>query len=102
MTDATATSAAEPPDGSVPSVRGWAGEWLPVIATQVKASTYESYRLIVELHVLPSIGDFALGEITPRLLTSLYARLREPTVRRPAGLTPKTIRNIHVVVHKLL
>src|SRR3954470_3110261 len=101
MPEATAPPADEPPD-SAPTVVGWAAEWLPVIATQVKTSTYDSYRRIVELHVLPGLGDLALDEVTSRLLTTLYARFREPTARRPSGLSPKTIRNIHVVVHKLL
>jgi Site-specific recombinase XerD len=55
---------------------------------------------MLELHVLPEFGGHRLDEVTPRMLTLFYARLREPTARREHGLTPKTIRNIHIVVHK--
>lgn len=101
MNEAIAFRSDERANEARPLSRWLLEEWLPVVATQVKASTYDSYRRILELHVLPEFGGQCLNEITPRMLTLFYARLREPTANRKHGLAPKTIRNIHIVVHKL-
>jgi integrase len=78
--------------------------WLPVIRTQVKASTFDSYQRILDLHVLPRLGALPLTELTPRVITLMYVELLEngPRNGRSPGLSPKTIGNVHIVVHKLL
>jgi integrase len=86
----------------VPTLALWVSEtWLPIMATQVKESTFDSYRRILNLHVLPQLGDVHLDAITHRDLTLLYARLLLEHEGRRA-LSVKTVHNIHVVVHKLL
>ena len=39
--------------------------WLPVMRSQLKESTFDSYRRNMENHVLPRLGDVPLDEITP-------------------------------------
>lgn len=86
-----------------PSLEQWVThEWLPFIATQVKASTFDSYRRILIVHVLPRFGDLPLDTLEGRMLTAMYAELLAPRPDGRASLKPKTIRNIHIVVHKLL
>src|SRR5205085_4831853 len=46
--------------------------WLPVMRSQLKESTFDSYRRNMENHVLPRLGDVPLDEITPRMLTDTY------------------------------
>jgi integrase len=75
--------------------------WLPVMATRIKPSTLHSYRRNLEIHVLPTLGDRKLQQITPVMLNTLYATLASPTLDRDA-LSPKTVRYIHTTVHKAL
>jgi hypothetical protein len=51
--------------------------WLPVVRSQLKESTFDSYRRNMENHILPRLADVPLGEITPRMLTDLYVELLE-------------------------
>ena len=51
--------------------------WLPVMRSQLKESTFDSYRRNMENHVLPRLGDVPLDEITPRMLTDTYIELLE-------------------------
>lgn len=78
-------------------------EWLPTMQTQVKHSTWDSYRRNLELHVLPVLGATQLQQITAGHLNSLYRSLLESGRHNgTSGLAPKTVRNIHIAVSKLL
>ncbi len=96
--------------GSPPSLvsgttlRDWVvGEWLPMMRTQLKPSTWDSYRRNLRLHVLPALGRKRLGEITRRDLNRLYGELLESGHRcKPGGLSPKTVRYIHTTISKAL
>jgi integrase len=73
--------------------------WLPMTATRVKPSTLHSYRRNLEIHVLPSLGSKQLQQVTPTMLTTLYAKLAS---NGREGLSAKTISYIHTIVHKVL
>jgi integrase len=53
----------------------WVDEWLPVLRTQVRRQTYDSYERNLRLHVLPTLGARPLQSIKAAELTTLYARL---------------------------
>lgn len=78
--------------------------WLPVMRSQLKESTFDSYRRNMENHVLPRLGDVPVDELTPRMLTDMYVELLESGRlngdRR--GLSAKTVRYLHTIVHKAL
>ena len=80
--------------------------WLPVQKSRVRPSTYDSYRRTVDLHVLPALGDTPLGKLAPGNLELFYADLLAKGRRKPGGtnkgLSPKTVRNIHVMLNKAL
>src|SRR5437016_7473615 len=77
--------------------------WLPVLQSQLKSGTFHSYRCNMENHVLPRLGDVPLKEITPRMLTDLYVDLLESgNLKCDGGLSPKTVRYVHAIVHKAL
>ncbi len=79
------------------------GQWLPTIKSQLKASTFDSYRRNIELHVLPRIGGRRLHELTPLLLNGMYGDLLESgRLNGEGGLSAKTVRYIHTIVHKAL
>jgi integrase len=87
------------------TLRRWVVKlWLPVVRSQLKESTFESYRRNLELHVLPTLGTTALEAISPRMLNELYVSLLTSGRRNGAGggLSPKTVRYVHTIVHKVL
>jgi integrase len=79
------------------------GTWLAAVRTQLKPSTWDSYKRNLALHVLPPIGHHALREISAPMLNALYAELLEDgKLNASGGLAPKTIRYIHTTIHKAL
>lgn len=78
--------------------------WLPTKQSQLRPSSYSSYRLNIELHVIPYLGHTALQGITPEDLDTLYARLLREGRRNGGGggLSPKTVRYIHSIIRKAL
>lgn len=77
--------------------------WLPTIRSQVKPSTFDSYRRNVELHVLPHLGSRQLRSLTSTMLNGLYADLLDGgNQNRPGGLSSKSVRYIHTIIHKAL
>ena len=75
--------------------------WLPMTEPRVKPTTFHSYRRNLELHVLPTLGQKPLQQLTPPMLTTLYGQLARDTDKRN-GLSAKTISYIHATVHKVL
>lgn len=57
------------------------GTWLPVLRTQVRASTSASYARNLRIHVLPTLGARPLQSPRPVDLTVLYAKLLRGTGR---------------------
>jgi len=71
--------------------------------SQVKPSTWDSYARNLRLHVLPHLGDLALGQITPMRLNRLYSDLLGSGKRNGlGGLSAKTTRYIANTIHKVL
>ena len=78
-------------------------EWVETVATQVRPSTFESYQRNTAHHVLPTLGGRLLRDIGPGQLNALYATLLLDGRRNgPGGLSAKTVRYIHTIVHKSL
>ncbi len=79
-------------------------EWLPAKATsKMKPTTYEGYRMNCETHIIPTLGGYRLQALQPDMLSSFYRKLI--TTGRSdgkGGLSPKTIRHIHGIIHKAL
>lgn len=86
------------------TLREWVEDnWLPVIETQVKPSTFESYERNMRHHVVPTLGSRKLRDIGPAQLNDLYATLLTSGRRNgDGGLSAKTVRYIHTIVHKAL
>lgn len=77
--------------------------WLPAIRSSVRPSTFQSYEQIARTHVSPRLGSTALKAITPATLNRMYADLLDTgRLDGRGGLSPKSVRNIHIVVHKAL
>ena len=103
--------------------------WLPIQKSRVRPSTYDSYRRTIDLHVIPALGRRPLDKLTAEDLDLFYAMLltegrKKPTAKKskakapkgqrskaavddeseekPVGLSPKTVRNIHLMLNKAM
>ena len=85
-------------------VEGWVRrEWLPVVESRVKPSTHHSYERNLELHVLPRLGLTQLRQLTSSSLNRLYSELlADGHQTKEGGLSAKTVRYIHTIIHKAL
>lgn len=70
--------------------------WLPARELAVRPSTFASYRGLVERHILPALGGVQIQQLTPDHLDRFYADL----IAR--DLSAKTVRNVHVLVHRAM
>lgn len=80
--------------------------WLPIQKSRVRPSTYDAYRRNVDQHVASALGRRPLDKLTAEDIDLFYAALltegRKGTGGESAGLAPKTVRNIHVMLNKAL
>jgi integrase len=93
----------------------WCAVTLParVRAGRLKPSTFDSYRDVVERHIVPSLGRERLAKLTPAKVRAwLSAKQIEPSARQPkprAGvelapvlLSSRTVAYFHAVLRKAL
>ena len=83
------------------------GQWLDVWHAEylagVKHTTISQYGTQIDQHIKPFLGAVKLVELTPTMIQSMYnakKRLRDADPK--AGLSAKSIRNLHGVLHKAL
>jgi integrase len=81
------------------TVSEFLGTWLDV-ATNLRATTREQYEITIRAYVAPRIGQMKLTDVTPDTLDSLYADLSERGGRGGRPLKPKTVKNVHVLLHR--
>ena len=78
-------------------------EWLDAIRTTLRSGTLRSYRTNVNTHVKPRVGDMRLRSLGPSHLNRMYAELLEHGRANGAGgLSPRTVRYTHAIVHRAL
>ena len=72
----------------------------------MRATTYNNYETLIRLHIKPYIGETKLNKLTTLQIQKLYNRLltegrfdRPEAKDQPKGLSGKTVRNIHTVIH---
>jgi integrase len=72
-------------------------EWLETSATpRVRARTLADYRSLADRYLVPALGHLKLAQITPSHIQRAYA------VMQHRGLSPRTIRYAHSVLHGAL
>ncbi len=89
----------------------WLDIWLAEYTGNVKEHTRASYDTQCRIHIKPALGAVMLSELRPHEIQAFYNRLargtRKPTSgakgkKSAQGLSPKTIKNIHGVLHRAL
>lgn len=71
----------------------WLNTWLEsYVAPSAKQRTTDRYRLTVQLHITPYLGDYDMDDITPLTLQKLVTELtRTGNVKTNAGLSVNTV-----------
>ena len=78
-------------------------QWLPAKQVSLRPSTWDSYRRLVELHVIPRLGTIPLRRLRAQHLETLYAGLLAHGRRDgTGGLNAKTVLEVHVVIRSAL
>ena len=79
------------------TVSQWLDIWTTDYLKKIKPRTAESYQIIVRNHLKPALGATRLDLLSPHTIQSFYNQLTD--VKQ---LSPKTVKNIHGVLHKAL
>lgn len=82
---------------SLMTVAEWLDIWLKDYIPNVKPSTVKSYQDHVRLNIKPYIGQIKLKKLTAPMVQSMYNDLL-----REKGLSPKTVKNVHGVLHRAM
>ena len=81
------------------------GQWLDIWTAEylgaVKPRTVDSYKSNVKNHIKPGLGALKLDSLNAHMIQSFYNGLGEEKNSK-AGVSPKTVKNIHGVLHKAL
>lgn len=76
------------------------GEWFAIwdrdYLTGVKPRTMEAYRCLIKTHIRPELGGAKLEALNAHTIQHFYNGLSKK------GLSPKSVKNIHGVLHKAL
>lgn len=87
----------------------FAEEWLETVANGLEDGTAGRYRRILANHLVPAFGHYDVcdpGGITPLTIGRWITTLRNPAQdddgEAPAGLSPKTVRNLHGLLSAIL
>ena len=78
-------------------VSQWLDEWLTSYAMNIKPATRSAYEEHIRVHIKPTLGDISLKQLSTRDIQQLYTSLL-----KERELSPKTVRNIHGVLHRTL
>jgi len=79
------------------TVRQWLETWLAEYTGDMKDSTRTSYRQHMNNHIIPALGAVKLSELTVPACQKFINDLT-----RVKGLSPKTVKNVHGVLHHAL
>lgn len=80
----------------------WLDSWAETYCGGVKPRAMEIYKTDIRVHIKPALGAVRLEALTTQMIQAFYNGLGKPAKSRPKGLSPKTVKNIHGVLHKAL
>jgi integrase len=75
---------------------GYLREWLTSVEPTVRGRTFDSYRAILETHLLPRFDKVALVKLGPLHVQRLHSEMLG------AASSAKTVRNVHAVLYGAL
>ena len=78
------------------TVSEWLLIWMRDYRNSIKDSTKATYWTDIKLHILPYIGKVKLSALTSEKVQRMYNKLVAE------GISPKSVRNTHGILHKAL
>ena len=75
----------------------WLDAWYRTYLGNVKPRTLLVYKSDIDK---PAMGALRLEAINTQMIQSFYNSMQQPSKNHPQGLSPKTIKNVHGVLHK--
>lgn len=78
------------------SISQWCGIWVENYLNHLKPLTRIKYAEQVNNHIIPKLGSVKLRNLAPHAVQAFINTLHS------SGISPKTIKNIHGVLHKAL
>lgn len=83
-------------------LKDWLETWEAEYTADVKASTALLYKENLDKYVIPYLGNVKLKNLTSLMIQHLYNRLLQDKESGGLGLSAKSVRNVHGVLHKAL
>ena len=77
-------------------------QWLPAVEGRLRPSTRANYQTNQQVHIIPAQGTLRLQRLTAPRIAAFYSQLLADGRRDGKGLAPKTVRNIHALLHRAL
>lgn len=71
-------------------------QWLTIVQTTIRPKTFDQYRYVVHLHLIPTIGQIKLRELRPEHVQTLLNN------KLQSGCSNRTVILIHGVLHRAL
>jgi integrase len=90
------------------TVAGYLAQWCDVTLSsrvrsgRLKASTFDSYRDVVERHIVPTLGKEPLAKLTPAKVRTWMSSKQVEVGARGTVLSPRTVGYFHAVLRKAL
>lgn len=82
----------------------WLRIWLDTYCrNSLRPSTFVNYEIYLDKHIVPTIGNIRLCDLNAVVLQQFYNdMLKNGNLLTKGGLKPKTLRNMHNMLHKAL
>lgn len=84
------------------TLKEWMETWLTDYQGNVKPSTALLYRQQAEMYIIPRLGSVKLQALTSDDIQKFYNELFRSKEDGGRGLSAKTVKNVHGVLHKAL
>ncbi len=100
-----ATRPAIPPSPGLESmtVAEYLRFWLDHMRFRVRPTTFDGYRGICELHVIPHLGSLPLADLHPLVIQRMYAEvLTSGRVRGSGGLSARSVLHLHRILKEAI
>ena len=82
----------------------WLCDWLDTYCkTEVRMTTYINYETYIHKHIKETIGGYRLCDINTIIIQQFYnEKAKNGRLDGTGGLSPKTMKNIHDMLHRAL
>ena len=92
------------------SFGAWLDSWIRNYCITRKPNTVDQYEYQIRINIKPALGEVPLSELNGEQIQQLYNRLMLPhkvvsrngRLMKSKGLSPKSIKNVHGVIHESL